>query len=82
MQKQQRCLGQENHQEDHAHLSQRQALPDFPTPPPTTFDTPFEAILTHCDSDLDMQLLAFPGSFNGFDEIWTDGFEQETTTAS
>jgi hypothetical protein len=82
MQRQQRSPGQENHQEGHAQLSHQQALPDFPMPPPATFDTPFEAMPAHCDGDLDLQLLPSPGSFNGFNDMWTGSFEQEAMTAS
>ncbi|KIX06662.1 uncharacterized protein Z518_04638 [Rhinocladiella mackenziei CBS 650.93] len=75
-------LVQETYQESPANLNNQQPLPDFPTPPVTAFDTPFEANPNPSDGDIDMQLLVSPFGFNCFDDMWTNNLERHTTAAN
>lgn len=58
-----------------SNLNHQQILPNFPTPPHTTFDTPLNDLHGVCDGDLEM--LVIPDDMNGLDDIWN--FEQQTS---
>lgn len=80
MRKPQQRPTQENEQEGYQH----DPRVDLPTPPPTTFSTPPEALpTTDTNGDLDMQIpIVTPGEFRGLEPVIpTGGFDQDTTTA-
>lgn len=53
----------------------QQALPTFPTPPPTTREELLDNQALLQDSMIDMHLFRSPSAFHTFDTTWTDIFE-------
>ena len=70
---QQQWLGVQKPAQD---LSYQPAVPDFPTPPSSNFNTPPAANALQRD-DPGLHDLVSPISFSGLDDVWMSSFDQE-----